>query len=520
MSNESSGLRPPLSSDPVHLQRWGFDLVNRLRQRAEEVDNRPTGGGGGDDTSAETAIQDLISTYGTITNFDNLTDPQKASLGLSLTVADQLNLGSDVLAEIEAFTDTPGLAAVHAYLRAHQNEAGIRVEQTVRQTETLSLSNQVTTLTANLASTNAALVSEQTARADGDTALASDITTLQTTVAGHDISITQHQASLDGIEAEWGVTINAQGQVVGLIRLDADQSESTFTVVVDKFQVAKTDGTGVVPIFQIGTVDGVSRVALAGDMLVDGYIGAQQIAANAITADKIQANTITASKIVVSDRSNMVPDNAMVDDGAWLLLSGAGYAWTLEDGTASESAARVVQLEVTSPLTGTANAYFSESQALPEAPIDPTKSYVIGGSFRAGAGASGRMFVGPVWLDESLNFVSGPFSIEFNTAITTQQTGVQIVTPPASARYVRWRARAAYDASGNIGGTHRFYNAFLRPAVNADLIVDGAITANKLNVSSLSAISANIGTVTAGKMESTDGKMVIDLDNKIISIET
>lgn len=161
------------------------------------------------------------------------------------------------------------------------------------------LATQVTTLTADLGATNAAVATETTARVNGDNANATAITTVQSTVAGHTATITEHTASIDGIEAEWGVSINLQGQVVGLVRLDADASESTFTVVVDKFQVAKTDGTGIVPIFQIGTVGGVSRVALAGNMIVDGSIVSQNIAAAAIAASNIAAGAVTAEKISV-----------------------------------------------------------------------------------------------------------------------------------------------------------------------------------------------------------------------------
>jgi hypothetical protein len=56
--------------------------------------------------------------------------------------------------------------------------------------------------------------------------------------------------------------------------------------------------------------------------------------------------------------------------------------------------------------------------------------------------------------------------------------------------------------------------------INGNLIVDQTITANSLSVSTLSAITANLGTVTAGLMESADGKFVIDLTNKIIDITT
>lgn len=51
-----------------------------------------------------------------------------------------------------------------------------------------------------------------------------------------------------------------------------------------------------------------------------------------------------------------------------------------------------------------------------------------------------------------------------------------------------------------------------------DIILDGTVTTSKLNVTELSSIIANLGTVTAGKMQSADGKFLIDLDAKKISI--
>ncbi len=56
--------------------------------------------------------------------------------------------------------------------------------------------------------------------------------------------------------------------------------------------------------------------------------------------------------------------------------------------------------------------------------------------------------------------------------------------------------------------------------INGDLLVDGTIVARHLDVTSLSAITADLGTVTAGKMQSKDGKMVINLDLKTITITT
>jgi hypothetical protein len=56
--------------------------------------------------------------------------------------------------------------------------------------------------------------------------------------------------------------------------------------------------------------------------------------------------------------------------------------------------------------------------------------------------------------------------------------------------------------------------------VDAFFILDGTIVARHIAVDTLSAITANIGTVTAGRLQSADGNMVIDLDAKTITIST
>lgn len=56
--------------------------------------------------------------------------------------------------------------------------------------------------------------------------------------------------------------------------------------------------------------------------------------------------------------------------------------------------------------------------------------------------------------------------------------------------------------------------------VNGNLIVDGTILARHIDVTSLSAITANVGTVTAGVLRSADSNFVIDLDNKTLTITT
>lgn len=56
--------------------------------------------------------------------------------------------------------------------------------------------------------------------------------------------------------------------------------------------------------------------------------------------------------------------------------------------------------------------------------------------------------------------------------------------------------------------------------VNGALIVDGTIIARHIDVSTLSAIAADVGTITAGVLKSADDKFIIDLTNKSITMST
>jgi putative tail protein len=65
--------------------------------------------------------------------------------------------------------------------------------------------------------------------------------------------------------------------------------------------------------------------------------------------------------------------------------------------------------------------------------------------------------------------------------------------------------------TGNVGGVPKV-------GIRADMYIDGSITATMMSVGSLSAINANMGSITAGTIQSTDGKFLIDCTNKRIVI--
>lgn len=58
----------------------------------------------------------------------------------------------------------------------------------------------------------------------------------------------------------------------------------------------------------------------------------------------------------------------------------------------------------------------------------------------------------------------------------------------------------------------------LRDSTGNVVVQNGKLKAEYMNVSNLSALTSNMGTITAGVLKSADGKFVIDLNNKYISI--
>lgn len=119
-------------------------------------------------------------------------------------------------------------------------------------------------------------------------------------------------------------------------------------------------------------------------------------------------------------------------------------------------------------------------------------------------------------IEETIDEINGKWSIQINEnnrvrgLVTLDATGVLtefsvladkfiIVHPAANGTTIQ-----AFIV-GNIGGAPGV-------GVNGNLVVDGTILARHIAVDSLSALTADLGTVTAGLIQSADGKSRWNLD--------
>jgi hypothetical protein len=149
------------------------------------------------------------------------------------------------------------------------------------------------TLTSSISTVSADVTTETAARVSGDAANASAITSLTTTVSGHTASISSLLSSVSGIEAEWGIEIDINGNVVGLVKMDGTGGTSDFIVVANNFYVYDTVN-GNRPAFSISggiarfniplaatTVDATNIIA--NNIIVTGHLVANSVS-NQITA--------------------------------------------------------------------------------------------------------------------------------------------------------------------------------------------------------------------------------------------
>lgn len=136
-----------------------------------------------------------------------------------------------------------------------------------------------------------------------------NVRTLQDTSVEQGVSITEILELTDGLGARWGVSINGNGQVIGLVRLDGDATGSTFSVVADKFVVAHPAAPGTtITAFVVGLVNGVSTVGINGNLVVDDTILARHISVTSLKAVSSEFENMTCSGQQRSANGKMVID--------------------------------------------------------------------------------------------------------------------------------------------------------------------------------------------------------------------
>jgi predicted phage tail protein len=243
----------------------------------------------------------------------------------------------------------------------------------------------------------------------------------------------------------------------------------------------------------------ISNGAITTNKILAGSVTANQIASGTIIAGNIAAGAITASKLFIGDLTNAIknPDFATGNLENWTTV---GSAWTALRRTDGAVPANAPGQYVA---TRAANGGGTASIASELISVAPGETYYAEAMVASTAGATGPINLALVYANAN---PTGSTSIDFASLASPGTTWTKIsgiVTVPATTGgYTPAYASLSVNLtpSGSPVGSWFVTNVKLRKAASAELIVDGAITANKIAASAVTATTIAAGAITAGKI--------------------
>ncbi|NEI71319.1 hypothetical protein GR212_17210 [Rhizobium lusitanum] len=223
------------------------------------------------------------------------------------------------------------------------------------------------------------------------------------------------------------------------------------------------------------TAGTISAGAVTATTIAGGTITGDKLAANTIGADQIAANAITAKQLVLTDFSNMA-------DNGW--QTGTLDGWTTQN----------VQSFANDATAGDAAGYVLQSLGR-----DCARSNFV-------AVTPGDVYAFDVWVKNADANMAQVTAITMTPSGTVAYAAVTSTTTKNGWVRLQGRYTVASGVSklamllqvvktAGTGSSCYWSNPVMRRAVSAELIVDGSITANKMSVNSLDAITANLGAV-------------------------
>jgi len=265
----------------------------------------------------------------------------------------------------------------------------------------------------------------------------------------------------------------------------------------------------------------------SADLIVDGAVTAQKVGAGEVTGDKVASNVITTQHLSVATLTdNLVPNGQLLDG-----LTG----WRSRDN--NDVGSNSIRTHPNWLTVGSNGIVLDKSLVgggiaaqCKAFPVQPGRKYSVRFQLYGASTTAGGLYT-RVWSNsardgDGLGYVSTGTQTDLTTAA------------PVAAGYVQYEFTWTAPA-GHFWASFGIYNWVNGPlwmhltnveirevkeavhigdgAVIANKIGAGAVTAAKVNVTDLSAISANLGTITAGFMQSPSGNTQIDLNNARIT---
>jgi len=234
------------------------------------------------------------------------------------------------------------------------------------------------------------------------------------------------------------------------------------------------------------TADKVQANAITGVKIQGGTITGDKIAGNTITGDKFVANTITARELILTDFENLILNGTFAQGLAgWNMGVGTTVLYNRGQGGGSgESSPTPVYAGMDSVSTRLDWGII---------PVKAGEEFLF--AMQGARSSSGTVSAGirARWYDADMVQIGGSITYENFTNVVWRQYSYAW-TAPAGAAFLRAEVVRTTDDSP---GRFAFTNVQVFRRKNADLIVDGAITADKLLANSVTSNALAAGSVTA-----------------------
>lgn len=380
------------------------------------------------------------------------------------------------------------------------------------------------------------------------------------TVSANKVNVGLRGLDMAGLEFQhnWNgsaVTTNTLAWSAGTISYVNDSGTAT-TAVITAGTVAWTTGTVYVYWVQGATTlsttttqstayaannvvlatyrGGTDLVATYGRTIIDG----SKITTNSITANQIAANTISADKLLVGVRAgagNNLIDNAGLEDGSltstWLTVASVGSGATV---AASTSGARTGAYSLRFlPANSSSGAFVGHKVV----PVVPGRKYTISFWYRGNSATADGMFAyiasrATMPTGQTIPVIDGTTAIGSAAATGYSNRTVAINDGALTGTYQQytttWTCPSGDYYANIVVGISLTANTILYTddfefieQATGTMIEDGVITSTKINVTSLDAISATVGTITATGFKVSDGttgQQIFSVANGLVSI--
>jgi sulfur carrier protein ThiS len=154
----------------------------------------------------------------------------------------------------------------------------------------------------------ASITETQELVADLDSAFAAYQVEVSVQFGDIESSVTTNATAIATLDNEFAaiytLTLDVNDYVSGFQSVN-DGNFAAFTIIADVFRLAQPGVSGGAPVvpFQVGIVDGVAKLAMRGDMFIDGIITARMLQVASINTQHLSINSVDITKLIAGAAS-------------------------------------------------------------------------------------------------------------------------------------------------------------------------------------------------------------------------